>query len=255
MLNETLKFEKEREKRIRSQGRNSSLGKIAREFTNLSHKEKYSYNFSWLGRPIIQYPQDIVAVQELIYKIKPDLIIETGIAHGGSLILSASMLSLLDIMENLNPKESNRRVLGIDIDIRSHNKEEILNHPLNNKIVLIEGSSIEKEVIKKVHEFAKNFKNIMVFLDSNHTHSHVLSELEAYSSLVSINSYCIVFDTLIEYIEEPNYFDNRDWGVGNNPMTAVEKWLTKNNKFEVDEDFDNKLLISVSPKGFLRRKV
>ena len=252
-LNPAEAFKKETKNRIIEQGKNIALNKSANNFTYLSHKSNYSYNFSWLGRPIIQYPQDIVAVQELIYKVKPDLIIETGIAHGGSLVLSASILSLLDIMNNVDPKNSKSRVLGIDIDIRAHNRKALDSHPLRHKIHLIEGSSISSEIINQVRSIAQNYEKILLFLDSNHTHEHVIGELNAYADLVSIDSYCVVFDTLIETFEDKNYFNDRPWDLGNNPMTALEEWLPNHSEFIVDKGFDQKLLISASPRGFLRR--
>ena len=243
---------KESFERAELQAKDKELQKASQNFMSRSHLLKYSYNFSWLGRPIIQYPQDILAFQECLFNVKPDLIIETGIAHGGSLILSASLLSLIDLMEGKDPKESQRKVLGIDIDIRSHNKEAIDNHPLRYKLNLIEGSSIDPKIIEEVTAISKKHKTIMVCLDSNHTHEHVYNELNAYAKLVSINSYCIVFDTVIENlpIECSN---NRHWDQGNNPMTAVNEWIKDNSNFEIDQSIDNKLMISVAQKGFLKK--
>lgn len=219
---------------------------------------KYSYNFSSLGRPIIQFPQDMVAVQELIWKVKPDLIIETGIAHGGSLILSASMLALLDYCDavesrkKLDPKTTRRRVLGIDIDIRKHNRQAIEAHPMAHKIDMIQGSSIDPEMIDKVHKYAKGHERILVCLDSNHTHEHVLAELEAYAPLVTKDSYCVVFDTVIEDMPEGS-FPDRPWGKGNNPKTAVWEYLKSHPEFEIDKSIQHKLLITVAPDGYLKR--
>lgn len=219
---------------------------------------QYSYNFQALGRPIIQLPQDMVAVQELIWKIKPDLVIETGIAHGGSLILSASMLALLDYCKAveagvpLDPKATKRRVLGIDIDIRAHNRAAIEAHPMAHRIDMLQGSSIAPEIIAEVHARAAKHQRVLVFLDSNHTHDHVLAELEAYAPLVSPGSYCVVFDTVIEDLPAGMYPD-RPWDVGNNPKTAVREFLSHNKAFEIDKDMDAKLLISVAPDGYLRR--
>jgi len=226
--------------------------KVAKEFLDRSINHKYAYQFDWLGRPIIQYPQDILAIQELVFKIKPDLIIETGIAYGGTTILYASLLSLLDNLEGINPRESSSKVISIDIDIREHNKKVLQNHPLAFKYQLIEGSSIDKEIIDKVHNEAAGFSKIMVMLDSNHTHEHVLNELKAYSDLVSKGSYCIVFDTIIEDLPK-NTFPDRPWDVGNNPMTALKQWLKENDNFIVDRDITNNLLISVAPSGYLKR--
>lgn len=219
---------------------------------------KYSYHFEWQGRPIIQFPQDMVAMQELIWEVKPDLIIETGIAHGGSLIFSASMLALLDMcdaIENnttLDPKVSSRKVLGIDIDIRPHNRAAIAAHPMASRIEMIEGSSIDEGVVSKVQKFSANFKRILVCLDSNHTHDHVLSELRAYAPLTSVGSYCVVFDTVIEDMPE-DVFPDRPWGKGNNPKTAVAEYLSLHPEFVIDSGVDTKLVLTVAPDGYLKR--
>ena len=250
-------FEEECRQRI-SNYRNSELQKTASQFVAASTIPKYSYNFSWLSRPIIQYPQDIVAMQELIWEIKPDLIIETGIAHGGSLIMSASMLAMLDYCEAveagtpLDPQTTLRRVLGIDIDIRSHNRAAIEAHPMSHRIDMIQGSSIAPEIITQVHKIAKSYERVLVCLDSNHTHEHVLAELEAYASLTSKNSYCCVFDTVIEDLPD-KFFPDRPWGKGNNPKTAVWEYLKTHPEFEIDRQIESKLLISVAPNGYLKR--
>jgi cephalosporin hydroxylase len=207
-------------------------------------KYKYSYNFEWLGRPIIQLPQDIIAIQELIWKTKPDLIIETGIAHGGSLILSASILELL---------AGNGEVIGIDIDIRKHNREAIMKHPLyqHNRIRLIEGSSTDAAVVNQLYEIARNKKNVMIILDSDHTHEHVRKELELYSPMVTKDNYLIVFDTLINDLPDDMYPD-RNWGIGNNPKTAVAEFINNNMRFCIDYDFEAKFLFTSAPGGYLR---
>ncbi|RME58719.1 cephalosporin hydroxylase [Candidatus Parcubacteria bacterium] len=225
-------------------------------FTTL--KDKYSYNFEWLGRPIIQYPQDMAAMQELIWAVKPDLIIETGIAHGGSLIFSASMLTLLDVCEAIekgevfDPGKSRRKVIGVDIEIRPHNREAIEKHPMSHRIEMIEGSSVDPEIVAKVKEKAKGHERVLVCLDSNHTHDHVLAELEAYAPLVSKESYCVVFDTIIEDMPEGS-FPDRPWDKGNNPKTAVWEYLKTHPEFEIDTFIQNKLLITVAPDGYLKR--
>jgi len=247
-MNEIQKFSDECAERIESHAENVLLQKTSTDFTLETIKVGYSYNFSWLGRPIIQYPQDIVAMQELIWEVKPDLIIETGIAHGGSLIFSASMLALLEICGEIEKGE----VLGIDIDIRAHNKEAIEAHPMSKKITMFQGSSIDDDMIKKVHDFAKRGKRVLVCLDSNHTHEHVLAELQAYASLVSIGSYCVVFDTIVEDLPD-EIWDDRPWGKGDNPKTAVWEFLKTNDDFIIDAKMDNKLLISVAPSGYLKR--
>ena len=220
---------------------------------------KYTYNFNWMGRPIIQFPQDMIAIQELIWKIKPDLIIETGIAHGGSIILNASMLAMLDICDaieagrTIDPKKSNRKVLGLDIDIREHNRAAIEAHPMSSRIQMIQGSSIAPEVIAQVKVVAKNYQRILVCLDSNHTHEHVLAELQAYAPLTSVGSYCVVMDTLIEDMPQVTFAD-RPWGPGNNPKTAVWEYLKTHPEFKIDKSIDHKLLISVAPDGYLIRQ-
>lgn len=221
-------------------------------------KHQYSYNFSWLGRPIIQYPQDMVVMQELIWTVRPDLIIETGIAHGGSLIMSASMLALLDMCDaiesgrNFDPRESQRRVVGVDIDIRAHNRAAIEAHPMASRIQMVQGSSIDPEIITQVKEAASGFQRVLVSLDSNHTHEHVLQELNAYAPLVSPGSYCVVFDTVIEDLPGDTY-SNRPWAPGDNPKTAVWEYLKSHPEFEMDRALQHKLLITVAPDGFLKR--
>lgn len=251
-------FEIEVTGRIKDNSRNKNLLRRAGAFMEASVDPKYSYNFSWLGRPIIQYPQDIVAMQEIIWSIRPDLIIETGIAHGGSLIFSASMLALLDMCDaiesgmTIDPKNSRSKVLGIDIDIREHNRVAIEAHPMSSRIQMIQGSSIAPEIIAQVQALAKDYQRILVCLDSNHTHDHVLAELEAYAPLASIGSYCVVFDTMIEDLPK-NMYSDRPWGPGNNPKTAVREYLKSHPEFEVDERIENKLLITVAPGGYLHR--
>ena len=203
---------------------------------------RYSYNFNWLGRTIIQIPEDIIAMQELIWQVKPDLIIETGIAHGGSLIFYASMLELIG---------GDGEVLGIDIDIRELNRVEIEKHPMFKRITMIQGSSIDGVIVKQVYKLAKGKKRILIVLDSNHTQDHVLKELELYAPLVKKGSYLVVFDTAIEDIPE-DLFPDRPWGKGNNPKTAVWEFLKTNDRFEIDKDFENKLLITVAPDGYLK---
>jgi cephalosporin hydroxylase len=239
-------------------GRNKAFHALGRHFLESSAYCSYSYNFDWLGRPIIQYPQDIVAMQELIWEVKPDLIIETGIAHGGSLIFSASMLALLDMYEaiesgvTLNPTETKRKVIGIDIDIRKHNREAIETHPMASRIQMIQGSSIAPEIIDQVRTIAGDYQRILVCLDSNHTHEHVLAELEAYAQLTSLGSYCVVFDTIIEDMPR-EMFPDRPWGPGNNPKTAVREYLKSHPEFEIDKSIQHKLLITVAPDGYLKR--
>lgn len=246
------------------------MHELTRLWLRDSLKHLYSYNFTALSRPIIQYPQDMVAMQELIWEVKPDLIVETGIAHGGSLIMSASMLALIDYCEAveagtvLDPKATRRRVLGIDIDIRPHNREAIEQHPMSHRIDMIQGSAIAEEIIDQVRKIAAGYDRVMVVLDSNHTHEHVLAELEAYAPLTSKGSYCVVFDTVVEDLPK-EMFPDRPWGPGDNPKTAVWEYLRRLDvegrpardgaqlKFEIDKSIEHKLQITVAPDGYLRR--
>ena len=242
-------FSEEVSQRLADNGRNDKLKRAAHAFVEASVEPKYSYNFTWLGRPIIQYPQDIVAMQELIWAVKPDLIIETGIAHGGSLVFSASMLELNAACGG--PKDA--RVVGVDIDIRAHNRAAIEAHPMSRRINMIQGSSVDAGIVAQISAEARKHKQVLVCLDSMHTHDHVLAELRAYAPLVSRGSYCVVFDTLIEDMPEDMYPD-RPWKPGNSPKSAVREFLRDNKEFEVDASIDNKLLISVANGGFLRRR-
>jgi len=252
------KFRKERKYEVSKMGADDAIKNEAISFVERTAKYGYSYNFEWMGRPIIQFPQDMVAMQELVWKIKPDLIIEAGIAHGGSLIFSASQLAQIDLCDaieagtTLDPKKSKRKVLGIDIDIRAHNRTAIEAHPMASRIQMIQGSSIDPNIITQVKAVAANYSRVLVCLDSNHTHEHVLAELQAYASLVSIGSYCVVFDTLIEDMPA-DMFPDRPWGSGNNPKTAVWEYLKTHPEFEIDENIQNKLLITVAPDGYLKR--
>ena len=243
-MNPIDEFSDERRSDINKISSDEALKKKSLEWMIAADKYKYSYNFSWLGRPIIKYPSDIVATQEIIWRVKPDLIIETGIAHGGSLILSASMLELLG---------GDRRVIGIDIDIRSHNRAAIESHPLYRRVDMLEGSSLSSGIIERVKELAAPYKTIMVFLDSLHTHDHVAKELELYSPLVTLGSYLVLPDTFIEYFPKGYYSKDRPWDVGNNPMTALRAFMSGNDEFEVDRELNDKLLITEAFDGYLRR--
>lgn len=249
-MDECEKFHRQCLDEIHAQGENSEIHDISRQWIGHPAILRYSYHFTWLGRPIIQYPQDIVAMQELVWQVKPDLIIETGIAHGGSLIFYASMLELSALCGG--PKNS--LAMGIDIEIRSHNRRAIEAHPIYKlgRIRMLEGSSTDQSIIRQVREIAGSFGKIMVILDSSHTHAHVLAELEAYAPLVSSGSYCVVCDTVIEQMPDEAY-PERPWGKGNNAATAVAAFLEANPDFRNDRDIEDKLLITVSPGGFLKK--
>ena len=241
-------FDQEVLARVESNGSDTALQSGARGFMLPSLKAQYSYNFSWMGRPIIQYPEDMIAMQEIIWSVQPDLIIETGIAHGGSLIFSAAMLELNAACGGPPRAE----VLGVDIDIRAHNREAVEAHPMVKRISMIQGSSIAPEIVEQVRAKVVGKQRVLVCLDSNHTHEHVLAELEAYAPLTSVGSYCVVFDTVVEDIPAEMIVD-RPWGPGNNPKTAVWEYLKTHAEFEIDKRIDNKLLISVAPNGYLKR--
>ena len=242
-MDEIEKFKNEVRERIAGYETDTIFKELAIEWMRQSVLKKYVYNFTWLGRPIIQMPQDIIGLQEIIWQVKPDLIIETGIAHGGSLIFSASMLELIG---------AGGKVLGIDIDIRQHNRQEIEQHSLFKRIELIQASSISDETAQAVYKITADYEHIMVILDSNHTHAHVKKELELYSPLVGIGSYLVVLDTFIEDLP-PDLFPNRPWNVGNNSKTAVLEFLEENDNFEIDKNIENKLLVTSAPSGFLKR--
>ncbi|MFJ5256529.1 cephalosporin hydroxylase family protein [Pseudomonas sp. HOU2] len=234
-------FEAECHAEVNAQGQDKDLKALAQEFYNQSARHKYTYHFSWMGRPIIQLPQDMMAMQELIWRIKPDLVIECGIAHGGSIIYYASLLEL----------QGHGEVLGIDRDIRAHNREAIESHPMIKRISMIEGSSLDPAVVEQVRQAAAG-KKVIVVLDSNHTHEHVLEELRLYAPLVSLDSYCVVMDTVVEDMPA-DAFPDRPWGPGDNPKTAVWAYLKENADFEIDQHMQDKLLITVAADGYLRR--
>lgn len=223
-------------------------------------KADYVYNFFWMGVPLIQIPQDVQAMQEMIWEAKPDLIIETGIAWGGSLMFSASMLAVLESCDLVEKPQ----VLGIDIDIRPHNKANILAHPLSKYITMFEGSSIDAGMIERVRDFAKGYKRVLLCLDSNHTHDHVLAELRAYAPLVSEGSYIMVGDTVIEDAPE-GMVSARPWGKGNSPKSAVWVYLDELElaqpkdvegrplKFVLDKELEHKIALTGSPDGYLKR--
>lgn len=213
---------------------------------------RYTHNFTWLGTQIIQLPQDIQALQEIVSDVDPELIIETGIAHGGSLVLFASLLCMGDLMNGRDPRSSGTKVVGIDIDIRPENRRALDEHPLRFKMELIEGSSVHPPIVESVQSMAEKAARVLVALDSNHTHDHVLQELISYANLVSVGSYCIVLDTAVEYLPAGS-FPDRPWEVGNNPMSAAMEWLKENPNFEADRYIDEKLVISTAPQGYLKR--
>jgi len=241
-MSEVAKFFAEVAQNIQALEMDKELQALSRLWLREVGRHRYSYNFTWMGRPIIQVPQDIMAMQEIIWRVQPDVIVETGVAHGGSLIFYASLLELLG---------GNRTVVGVDIDIRAHNRAEIEKHPMSKRITLIQGSSIDRGTVALVRNAVAGKARVLVVLDSNHTHEHVLEELRAYSPMVSKDSYCVVFDTAVEDIPD-ELIKDRPWKKGNNPRTAVWQFMKENNRFEIDRAMDAKLLISVAPEGYLK---
>lgn len=241
-MSDIQEFANQRKESVQALTEQKEIHAAATDFMKNIGMFKYTYNFDWLGLPIIQFPQDIVAIQELIWKTKPTIIIETGVARGGSLILSASILHLLN---------GAGKVIGVDIDIRKHNREAIESHPLAFRVELVQGSSIEKETVQKVASFIKPTDKVMVILDSNHTHEHVLKELEMYSPFVSKDCYLVVMDTVVDDMPD-DYFPDRPWGKGDNPKTAVHAFLKETDRFQIDGSYHNKLLITVAPDGYLK---
>lgn len=245
MQDDTNRFLAERAERVAANATREPLRSSARRFLLDSLDARYSYNFSWMGLPVIQYPQDLVALQEVIWETRPDCIIETGVARGGSLLFFASMLELLG---------GNGVVVGIDIDIRAHNRWRILAAPLAHRIRLVEGSSTDDSTIAAARAHVEGRRRVMVCLDSNHTHEHVLGELRSFGPLVSPGCYCVVFDTVVETMQAGS-FPDRPWDVGNNPMTAVRAFLAEDGNFEVDRAVEDKLLVTAAPGGWLRRRL
>jgi len=241
-MNQAERFRIEKQDSIARLGRDEGLIELGRAFIERTGPARYSYNFTWMGRPIIQFPQDMVAMQEIIWEVRPDLIIETGVAHGGSLVYYASLLELL----------GGGAVLGIDIDIRAHNRSAIEGHPMAHRIRLLQGSSTDPAIVAAARTAAESATRVMVLLDSNHTDAHVAAELVAYSPLVTVGSYLVVFDTVVDRMP-PGYFPDRPWGPDNNPMTAVRRFLRSTDRFRVDREICDKLLITVAPQGYLRR--
>lgn len=242
-MSEVARFFSEVASNIEGLESDEDLQALSRIWIREITRHKYAYNFTWMGRPIIQLPQDMIAVQELVWRIRPDVIVETGVAHGGSLVYYASLLELL----------GGGRVVGVDIDIRAHNRVEIENHPMAHRISLIQGSSIDPQTVSAVADQVSGAESVLVLLDSNHTHDHVLAELELYSPFVTSGSYLVVFDTIIEDMPE-DFFPDRPWGKGNNPKTAVREFLRATDEFEIDKHVESKLLITVAPDGYLRRR-
>mgnify|MGYP001234634911 CR=1 FL=1 len=240
------KFFEERESDINRMAKDKKLKKMSLEWMLHADKYKYTYNFTWMGRPIIKFPADMIVQQEIMWKLKPDLIIETGIAHGGSILFSASMIEMMGV---------NGEVVAVDIDIRKHNKKLIEKHPMYKRVTMYEGSSVDPKIVDKVKKHVKNKKCVMVILDSNHTHNHVLEELEMYTPFVTVGSYCILPDTFIEFfpLGYSSNHNKRPWDVGNNPYTAMKTFLKTNKNFSIDKGLSNKGVITETIDGYLKK--
>ena len=249
-LDPNERFRAECTDEVRAQGADERFWASTQDWIDRSMHSKYSYHFEWMGRPIIQYPQDIVAMQEILFRVQPDLVIETGIAHGGSMILYASLLELNAMCGG--PDDAG--VVGIDIEIRSHNRSAVEAHPMAGRITMLEGSSTADAIVEEVRRLADGRERVVVCLDSLHSHDHVLAELEAYAPLTSVGSYCVVFDTIAERLPRA-YFDavDRRCAPGDSPMTALQAFLVDNPGFEVDHSVSDKLMITVAPGAYLRR--
>lgn len=241
-MEEVKRFAEEVAENVRRLGEDKDLQALSRIWVREIARHRYAYNYSWMGRPLIQFPQDMVAMQEILWATRPEVVIETGVAHGGSLVYYASILELMG---------GDGIVVGVDIDIRAHNRREIEAHPMSKRIRLVQGSSVDASTVAAVRELVGG-RRAMVVLDSNHTHDHVLRELEAYADFVAKGCYLVVFDTLIEDMPADLIVD-RPWGPGNSPKTAVWKFLQDDRRFEIDKSIEHKLLITVAPDGWLRR--
>lgn len=255
-MNETNRFDEEVRANIAGLRADADMKELSRLWVQEVSKHRWAYNFRWLGRPAIQFPTDAWALQELIWTIRPDVVVETGVARGGSVLFSASILALLDLCDaeaGQTPRPERRRVIGVEVDLRPENRKALAAHPLGSRVTIVDGSSTDLDTFSRVEQLCASSESILVCLDSNHTHAHVLKELELYSGLVRSGSYLVVYDTVIEHMPSEMFHD-RPWGVGNNPMTAVREFLTANNQFEIDEEIAAKLQITVAPSGFLRRR-
>ena len=241
-MSDAREFQDRNRSMIGGMAADAGLRELTREWFVRSSRHEYPYHFTWMGLPIIQFPQDVVAMQEIIWRVKPDVIIETGIARGGSMVFHASMLELVG---------GEGRVIGVDVDIRSHNRAAIEGSPFFKRMILIEGSSIDPAVVSKVRAEVRGAARVLVSLDSSHTHEHVLAELEAYSPFVTRDSYLVVFDTSIEQLP-PDVLGDRPWAPGNSPATAVTVFLAGSDRFVVDAEIEHKLLITEAPGGYLK---
>lgn len=243
MTDDRDEFQTQSRSKALAMGADPEIQRLDRELTIVSDEHDYSYMWNWLGLPIIQMPADIVVTQEIIWQNRPQVIIETGVARGGSVVLHASMLQLI----------GEGQVVAVDIDIRPHNRAAVEEHPLAYRVTLIEGSSVEADVLDQLEAAIGDAERVMVVLDSNHTHEHVLAEIELYTRFVTPGQFMIVADTLVEDLPYQEHRP-RPWGPGDNPKTAVDQYLKENpGVYEVDEVVNSKLLLTSSRGGYLRK--
>ncbi len=234
-------FDADKIKNATSLGKDEELQKLALELIEKSDKHYHAYQWTWLDLPIIQSTEDILAAQELVWKVKPDVIIETGIAWGGSIVFYASLLQLI----------GKGKIVGIDVALPQKNIDKIMSYPFSDRIELIQGSAVDQSIVDLAASHIKEGQTVMLMLDSNHTHEHVLKELEMYSHLVTKDSYIIVSDTIVEDIPTQEHRP-RPWGPGDNPKTAVNAFLKGNDRFVLDEYYNNKILVTFDKGGYLR---
>ncbi len=235
-------FNEEKKENIKKAYDNPELHKSALDFITKSDQHNYAYNWTWLDMPIIQMPEDIMLVQEIIWETKPDIIIETGIAWGGSVVLYASILELI----------GKGQVLAIDKVLPQHNIDAIMKYNFSSRIKLFEGSSIDESIVNAIRDIIKPTDKVMVLLDSNHTHAHVYEELKIWESFVTSGQYLVISDTIVEEIPEQTH-RSRSWGHGDNPMTALNQFLSENNKFTRENDYNHKAICSFTRNGYLKR--
>ena len=234
-------FELEKNQEIQRALADPELLSKGRDFLIHSDRYKYGYYWTWMGLPIIQMPEDIALTQEIMWETKPDFVIEAGIAWGGSLALYAAFQEL----------QGFGQVIGIDVTIPAHNRDAIMSTPVSHRITLIEGSSSDPEVFEQISSQIPEGSNILLVLDSNHTHDHVLAELKLWSPLLQKGNFIIVSDTIVEVIPEQKHRP-RPWGPGNNPMTGMQEFLESNGRFTSSNAYSDRAIVSFNPSGYLK---
>jgi cephalosporin hydroxylase len=240
-------FEDEKSRQSRAMGRDVDVFQQSLKLITALDAYGYSYLWSWMGVPIIQMPADVMATQEVIWATKPDIIIETGVARGGSVLFMASLLEII----------GKGKVIGVDIDIRAHNREAIETHPMSKRVVLLEGGSVDEVTLARVRAEIPDGASVMVVLDSDHSRQHVLAECRAYGPMVTPGCYMVVADTVVGHVTEENAPRKRSkvWFKGDEPLSALQDYMSETNRFEVDEALNGKLVMSSSPGGYVRARL